>query len=213
MYTSGSFKSQGNSQRTDNNCSEPDNQGLYTIVNGRTQREIIPMLPFTSKFVKNLKLEDWRGMDQVLQIHQLLKYLLQWRMEYNRLKLVSHLAELRAGLQKIFLKEIPFKDLMVITKGWNPNRQFKLLEERASRIRANNDTIQTIEYQMNQTEHTLIPSDSQGGFQPDSSVASNHSGTSRLVAKSHHYSQSQVISRRRQGSKGKNKTSLNQRQK
>ncbi|MBW0461506.1 hypothetical protein O181_001221 [Austropuccinia psidii MF-1] len=103
------------------------------------------MLPFTFKFNKNLKLEYWKDMDKVLQLHQLLKDLLQWRMENKRLKLVSYLAELRAGFQKIFLKKIPFKYLIVITKGWNSNRKFKLLEERASRIRANKATIQAIE--------------------------------------------------------------------
>ncbi|MBW0541063.1 hypothetical protein O181_080778 [Austropuccinia psidii MF-1] len=36
--------------------------------------------------------------------------------------------------------------------------------------------------------------------------------TNRSVAKSHHSSQSQVVSRRRQGCKGKNKTSFNKRQ-
>ncbi|MBW0569833.1 hypothetical protein O181_109548 [Austropuccinia psidii MF-1] len=40
----------------------------------------------------------------------------------------------------------------------------------------------------------------------------NYSGTNRSVAKSHHYLQSQEVSRRRQGQKGKNKTSFNQRQ-
>ncbi|MBW0486151.1 hypothetical protein O181_025866 [Austropuccinia psidii MF-1] len=44
-------------------------------------------------------------------------------------------------------------------------------------------------------------------------VASNHLGASGSVAKSHHSSQSQVVSRRRQGYKGKNKTSFSQRQK
>ncbi|MBW0471710.1 hypothetical protein O181_011425 [Austropuccinia psidii MF-1] len=44
------------------------------------------------------------------------------------------------------------------------------------------------------------------------SVASHHSGTNRSVAKRHHSSQSLEVSRRRQGYKGKNKTSFNQRQ-
>ncbi|MBW0556575.1 hypothetical protein O181_096290 [Austropuccinia psidii MF-1] len=80
---------------------------------------------------------------------------------------------------------------MVIIKGWNTNRQLKLLEERATRIRENKSTIQDIEEQLNQTEPTLIPSGSQGVDQPNSPVASNHSGTSRIVSKSHHSSQSQ----------------------
>ncbi|MBW0486695.1 hypothetical protein O181_026410 [Austropuccinia psidii MF-1] len=40
----------------------------------------------------------------------------------------------------------------------------------------------------------------------------DHSGANRSVTKSHHSSKSQVVSRRRQGYKGKNKTPFNQRQ-
>ncbi|MBW0541815.1 hypothetical protein O181_081530 [Austropuccinia psidii MF-1] len=88
---------------------------------------------------------------------------------------------------------------MVITKGWNPTRKFRLLEEPATRIRENQANIQAIEEQLNQTGPTLIPSGSQGVDQPNSPVASHHSESSRSVAKSHHYSQSQVVYRRRQG--------------
>ncbi|MBW0525152.1 hypothetical protein O181_064867 [Austropuccinia psidii MF-1] len=49
------------------------------------------------------------------------------------------------------------KDLILITKGWIPKRQFKLLEGRAARIRQKQATIQAIEEQLNQKEHTLIP--------------------------------------------------------
>ncbi|MBW0538566.1 hypothetical protein O181_078281 [Austropuccinia psidii MF-1] len=120
-------------------------------------------------------------------------------MDNKRFNLASNWAELGASFQKICLKEIDFKDLMVITKGWSPNRNFKLLEERVTRIRENKATIQAIEEQLNQTEPTLIPSGSQGVGQPNSPVASHHLGTRRSVAKSHHSSQSQVVSRRRQG--------------
>ncbi|MBW0468974.1 hypothetical protein O181_008689 [Austropuccinia psidii MF-1] len=95
----------------------------------------------------------------------------------------------------------------------NHQRMFRLLEERETMIRENQATIQAIEEQLNQTGPTLIPSGSQGVHQPNSPVASHHSGTSRSVAKSHHSSQSQVVSRRRQGYKGKNKTYFIQRQK
>ncbi|MBW0592862.1 hypothetical protein O181_132577 [Austropuccinia psidii MF-1] len=100
-----------------------------------------------------------------------------------------------------------------MTKGWNPNRQLKLLKERETRIRENKATIQAIKEQLKQTEATLINSGSKGVDQPNSPVASHHSGTNRSVVKSHHSSQSQVVSRRRQGYKGKNKTSFNHRQK
>ncbi|MBW0533179.1 hypothetical protein O181_072894 [Austropuccinia psidii MF-1] len=76
-------------------------------------------------------------------------------------------------------------------------------EERATRIRENQGTIQYTEEQLNPTWPTLIPSGSQGVDQTSSPVASHHSGTNRPVANSHHSSQSQVVSRRRQGYKGK----------
>ncbi|MBW0580850.1 hypothetical protein O181_120565 [Austropuccinia psidii MF-1] len=101
---------------------------------------------------------------------------------------------------------------MEITKCWNPTRNSRLLEERATRIRDNQATIQAIERQLNQEGPTLIPSGSQGVDQTSSPVASHLSGTNRSVAKSHHSSQSQVVSRRSQGYKGKTKTSFNQRQ-
>ncbi|MBW0482818.1 hypothetical protein O181_022533 [Austropuccinia psidii MF-1] len=104
----------------------------------------------------------------------------------------SHLEELGASFQKICLKELPFKDLMVITKGWNPTRKLRLLEGRETRIRDNQVTVQAIEEQLNKTGTTLIPSGSQGVDQPNSPVALKHSATKRSVAKSHHYSQYQV---------------------
>ncbi|MBW0461839.1 hypothetical protein O181_001554 [Austropuccinia psidii MF-1] len=133
-------------------------------------------------------------------------------MNNKRFNLVSHWEELGASCHKICLKEIPFKDLMEITEGWNPTRQFRLLEERVTRIRENQATIQAIEEQLSQTGPNLIPSDSQGVDPTSSPVASNHSGTKKSVAKSHNSSQSQVVSRRRQGYKGKNNTSFNHRQ-
>ncbi|MBW0585972.1 hypothetical protein O181_125687 [Austropuccinia psidii MF-1] len=73
------------------------------------------------------------------------------------------------------------------------------LEERVARIRNNQATIQSIEEKMNQKEHTMITSGSQGVNQLESPVASHHSITRKSVAKSHHSLQSQVVSRRRQG--------------
>ncbi|MBW0480871.1 hypothetical protein O181_020586 [Austropuccinia psidii MF-1] len=132
-------------------------------------------------------------------------------MDKKRFNLESHWEDLGASFQKIGLKEIGLDDLMVITKGWSPSRQFRLLEERETRIRENQATIQAIEEKLTQTGNTQIPSGSQREVQISSPVASHHSGTNRSVAKSHHFSQAQVVSRRRQGYKGKNKTSFNQR--
>ncbi|MBW0474157.1 hypothetical protein O181_013872 [Austropuccinia psidii MF-1] len=107
-------------------------------------------------------------------------------------------AELGASFQKICLKKISFKDPIVISKGWNPTRKFRLLEDRETKIRENQATIQAIEEQLTQTGPTLIPSGSQGVDQFNSPVASHHLSTSRSMAKSHHSSKSQVVSRRRQ---------------
>ncbi|MBW0477611.1 hypothetical protein O181_017326 [Austropuccinia psidii MF-1] len=157
--------------------------------------------------------EDWKDTDQALQLHQLLKDLFQWRLDNKRSNLACHWEELQASCQKICLREITFNGLMEITKGWKLTRKFRLLEEREPRIRENQATIQVIEEELNQTVPTLTPSGSKLVDQNSSPVASNHSDTSRSVAKSHHYSQSQVFSRIRQGYKGKNKTSFSQRQK
>ncbi|MBW0482134.1 hypothetical protein O181_021849 [Austropuccinia psidii MF-1] len=123
--------------------------------------------------------------------------------EKNRFNLASHLEELGASCQKIFLKEISFKYFILITKGWNSTRKFRILEERAAGIRENQATIQAIEEKLNQTGPTLIPSVSQVIDQPNSPLASHHSGNRISVAKSHHSSQTQVVSRRRQAYKGK----------
>ncbi|MBW0524808.1 hypothetical protein O181_064523 [Austropuccinia psidii MF-1] len=177
----------------------------------KTLREIIPTLPFTFQLNRNLKPEDWKDMDQVLQLHQLLKDLFQWSMDNKRFNLASHWEELGASFHRICLKEIDFKDPMVITKYWNPTRKFRLLEMRANRIRDNQATIRAMEEQLTQTGHTQIPSGSQGAGQISSAVASHHSETNRSVAKSHYSSQSQEVSRRIEGYKGKKKTTLSQR--
>ncbi|MBW0499721.1 hypothetical protein O181_039436 [Austropuccinia psidii MF-1] len=126
MYNSGTLESQGTSQRTEKVCPEPEDleeDTLDTVVDGKTLREIIPTLPFTFQFRRNLKPEDLMDMDQVLQLHQLLKDPLQWSMYNKRFNLASHWAELGASCQKICLREISLQDLMEITKVWNPTRQ------------------------------------------------------------------------------------------
>ncbi|MBW0577111.1 hypothetical protein O181_116826 [Austropuccinia psidii MF-1] len=132
-------------------------------------------------------------------------------MNNKRFNIAPHWAELGAICQRICLKEIDFKDRMVITKRWKPTRHFRLLEARANRIRENQATIQAIDEQLTQTGPTQIPSGSQGAGQTSSPVASPHAETNKSVTRSHHSSQFQEVSRRRQGYKGKNKTSFNQR--
>ncbi|MBW0569027.1 hypothetical protein O181_108742 [Austropuccinia psidii MF-1] len=206
--------SKGTNQRKEKPCPEPEDlqeDTLDTVVDGKTLGEIIPTLPLTFQFNMNLKSEDWKDMDQVLKIHQLLKDSFKWSMDNKRFNLASHWAELGESCQKICLKEIDFRDLMVITKRWNPSRKFRLLVGSSNRIRENQATIQAIEEHLSQTANNQIPSGSQGAGQIISPVASHHSETNRSVAKSHHSSQSQEASRRRQGYKGKNKTTFSQR--
>ncbi|MBW0583702.1 hypothetical protein O181_123417 [Austropuccinia psidii MF-1] len=100
---------------------------------------------------------------------------------------------------------------MLTTKGLNPTRQFRLLEVMANRIRENPATIQAVEEKLTQTGNTQIPSGPQEAGQISSPVASHHSETNRSVAKSHHSSKFQEVSRRRQGYKAKNKTTFSQR--
>ncbi|MBW0504553.1 hypothetical protein O181_044268 [Austropuccinia psidii MF-1] len=92
-------------------------------------------------------------------------------MDIKRFKLASHWEELGASFQRICLKAIDFKDIMVMTKGRNSTRQFRLVEVRANRIRENQATIQAIEEQLTQTGHTHIPSGTQGVGQTSSPVA------------------------------------------
>ncbi|MBW0563843.1 hypothetical protein O181_103558 [Austropuccinia psidii MF-1] len=123
----------------------------------QTLREVIPTLPFTFQFNRNLRPGGWKHMDQVLQLHQLLKDFFQWSMENKRFNLASHWEELGASCQKICLRDIDFKDLMVITKCWNPTRKFRLPKVRANRIRENQTTIQAIQEELTQKGHTQIP--------------------------------------------------------
>ncbi|MBW0474564.1 hypothetical protein O181_014279 [Austropuccinia psidii MF-1] len=158
------LESQGTSQMTEKAFPEPEDleeDTLDTVVDGKKLRESIPTLPFTFQFKRNLKPENSKDMDQALQLQQLLKDLFQWSVENKRFNLASHWEELGASFQKICLKEIDFKSLMIITQGWNCTRNFRLLEERETRIRENQITIQAIEEQLTQTGNTQIPSGSQ----------------------------------------------------
>ncbi|MBW0464388.1 hypothetical protein O181_004103 [Austropuccinia psidii MF-1] len=66
----------GTSQRTEKACPEPEDlveDTLVTVVDGKKLREIKTTLPFTFQFNRNLTQEDSKGMEQALQLHQLLK--------------------------------------------------------------------------------------------------------------------------------------------
>ncbi|MBW0488914.1 hypothetical protein O181_028629 [Austropuccinia psidii MF-1] len=101
----------GTSQRTEKAFPEPqelEEDSLETVVDGKKLREIIHTPPFTFQLNRKLKPEDWKDMDQVLQLHQLQKHLFQWSMENKSFNLASNLAELEASYQKICSKEMLF---------------------------------------------------------------------------------------------------------
>ncbi|MBW0524503.1 hypothetical protein O181_064218 [Austropuccinia psidii MF-1] len=148
------FTSKGTNQRREKACPEPEyleEDTSDTVLDGKTMREIISTLPFKLYFNKNRKPEDWKDMEKVLQLHQLLKDLFQFSMDNKRFNLATHWEEFGASCQKICLKEIDFKDIMVITKGCNPTRQCRILVARATRRRETQATIQAIEEQLTQT--------------------------------------------------------------
>ncbi|MBW0468507.1 hypothetical protein O181_008222 [Austropuccinia psidii MF-1] len=63
LYTSETLASKGTNQRTEKACPEPEyleEDILETVVDGKTLREIIPTLPFTFQFNRNLKPGDWK---------------------------------------------------------------------------------------------------------------------------------------------------------
>ncbi|MBW0473985.1 hypothetical protein O181_013700 [Austropuccinia psidii MF-1] len=75
LDTSETLVSKGTRQSTEKACPEPEDleeDTLDIVVDGKILREIIPTLPFTFQFNRNLKREDWKDMDEVLQLHQLL---------------------------------------------------------------------------------------------------------------------------------------------
>ncbi|MBW0544731.1 hypothetical protein O181_084446 [Austropuccinia psidii MF-1] len=112
--------------------------------NGKTLREIMPTLSFTFQFNIDHKSEDCTDIYQVPQPHKLLKDLFQWIRQNTRFNVASHWEELEANFHKICFREMCFKDVVEITKGWNPKGKLNLLEERAARIRENKVKIRAI---------------------------------------------------------------------
>ncbi|MBW0463469.1 hypothetical protein O181_003184 [Austropuccinia psidii MF-1] len=108
----------------------------------------------------------------------------------------SHWEELQKGFQKILQKGISFKGPMEITKGWKPNSQFKLLEQREAKIRENRAIIEAIKGQWNGKGYKLISSGSHKVVnQPKSPVTSQHSEYNKSVAKSPYFPKSTIFPR------------------
>ncbi|MBW0494353.1 hypothetical protein O181_034068, partial [Austropuccinia psidii MF-1] len=60
--------SKGTSKRTEKACPEPEDleeDTWDTVVDGKTLSEIIPTLPFTFQFNRNLRTDEWKDMDQL----------------------------------------------------------------------------------------------------------------------------------------------------
>ncbi|MBW0473081.1 hypothetical protein O181_012796 [Austropuccinia psidii MF-1] len=151
--------STGTSRRTEKACPEAEDleeDTLDTVVDEKTLRKIIPILPFTFQLNRNLIPEDWNDMDQALQLHQVLKDLFQWSMNNKRFNLASHWAELGASCQKICRKEIDFKDLMIITKDF-----FRLTRSRPNQLSSGFTPIRNQQVSGQESPFFTLP----GGFQ------------------------------------------------
>ncbi|MBW0489878.1 hypothetical protein O181_029593 [Austropuccinia psidii MF-1] len=86
-------------KRTEKAFPEPEDleaDNLDTVVDGKTMRERISTFPFTLHFNRDFKPEHWKHMDQVLQLHQLLKDLFEWSMDNKISNLATHWVELGA---------------------------------------------------------------------------------------------------------------------
>ncbi|MBW0485066.1 hypothetical protein O181_024781 [Austropuccinia psidii MF-1] len=130
--------SKGTSQRTEKACPERedlDEDTWDTVVDGKTLREIIPTLQFTFQLNRSLIPEEWKDMDHVLQLRQLLKDLFQWRMDNERFNPASHSKECGASFQNIYLKEIDFKELCKSPMvGTPPGNSFRLTRSRPNQL-------------------------------------------------------------------------------
>ncbi|MBW0515160.1 hypothetical protein O181_054875 [Austropuccinia psidii MF-1] len=87
LYTSEALACKGINQRTEKAFPEPEaleEDTLDVVVDGKTLREIMPTLPLAFQLNRNLNLEDWKDIDQVLQLHQLLKDLFQCSIDNKR---------------------------------------------------------------------------------------------------------------------------------
>ncbi|MBW0487816.1 hypothetical protein O181_027531 [Austropuccinia psidii MF-1] len=90
------------------------------MVDVRKLGKIAPTLPLTFQFNRNLQPQDREDMHQVLQLHQLLQYLVKWEMENNSFKIESHWDELRESFQNICINKMPTKTPFQSLKGGIP---------------------------------------------------------------------------------------------
>ncbi|MBW0527071.1 hypothetical protein O181_066786 [Austropuccinia psidii MF-1] len=91
-----------------------------------------------------------------MRVHKLLKDVFTWSMENKLLTIAASWEEVIITTQKICLKQIPWMDLMEEMKVWNPKRNFKVLEERETRIRENQESIKDIKSSLYMEEPSQI---------------------------------------------------------
>ncbi|MBW0463272.1 hypothetical protein O181_002987 [Austropuccinia psidii MF-1] len=124
-------------------------------------RELLLEVSFQIKFNPEFQKGDWKDEEQVMQIQKLLKDLFTWSMDNRMFSMAASWVEVGITTQNICLKQIPWMDLMDEIKGWNPNKNLKLLEERETRIRENQEAIKSIEnsWHMIEPNQIQVPQD------------------------------------------------------
>ncbi|MBW0464288.1 hypothetical protein O181_004003 [Austropuccinia psidii MF-1] len=164
LYISGMFEYRGTSQKIDKHCSEPKDQGLEAIVDGRTMR-----------------------------------------MDNKRFNLASHWEDVGDRLPQ----DISQRDLLQRSYGNHQTMESQQAVQTPGG-KGSQDKGEASHYPSHRrtTKPDRAYSDS---FRLTRSKPARL--TRRSVRKIHYFLQSQVLSGRRQGSKGKNKTSFKQRQK
>ncbi|MBW0577521.1 hypothetical protein O181_117236 [Austropuccinia psidii MF-1] len=108
----------------------------------RTSIEILSDIPFHLTLNRDIPPEYWTELEEVLQIHTLIK-----KMEKKRIKLAMQVAEFGTKNQKILFRDMTWVESMQRMNVSNPKRWHKFLEERASIIKDNQEVIQSIEEQ------------------------------------------------------------------
>ncbi|MBW0477955.1 hypothetical protein O181_017670 [Austropuccinia psidii MF-1] len=110
---------------------EEDNQSLdQKTRKGLTNRELLPKGLSKIKFNPELQPGDWKDGEQLINIHKFLKDMFTWSMDNKMFSMEASNAEVGITTKKICLKKMACMDLTKEMKGWNTNKNFKLLEER-----------------------------------------------------------------------------------
>ncbi|MBW0465340.1 hypothetical protein O181_005055 [Austropuccinia psidii MF-1] len=123
---------------------------------GLTSREFLLKLLFQIKLNQEVQPGDWKNKEQIIKVHKLLKDRFTCSRENKIFSMEASLAKVGVTIQNICLQKMTFLDLMEKMKVWNPNSNFKLLEERPTGIRENQAAIQAIETSWHMGEWNTI---------------------------------------------------------